>query len=439
MRFSNSLFLLAAQSSIALTLTTNSTNRTSDVAYLPLSTDEFFSFVLDEMLALSNGGGASTGEVLRAASRIEPGNYESFYTEFKLLADSLHDIAAAINSTKFPVSAREAYFRAASYYRASVYFLTDNQIDPRLFDVWNVARADFDEAISLTDIQGERVTVKGLGFDIPVIFWKSPNAAKFNDRVPTVLVGTGYDAPQEEIYHQLGREVLDRGWNFVTYEGPGQPTVRREQKIGFIPNWWDVVTPVLDYLETRSEVDMKRVALEGLSFGGILAPLAASREHRFAAVLAIDGLYDLQKVPLEKLPAVAAQLYNSGNQTAFDAYMNAIRVSPQAPTSIKWFIGQGLWSFNTESPYDWFKQLGAIKLDQDVLNNVTCPVFVGKGENDENVGGQEKQVADWLGEKAYLYEFKTALGAGEHCQLGAESQLAQHTMDWLAEVFDSIP
>ncbi|OTA54217.1 alpha/beta-hydrolase [Hypoxylon sp. EC38] len=437
MKLSKSLLLLATQSRLALGQT-NSTNGTTDVPFYPLSTDDHFSFMFYEMLALSSGGGAATGEVLRAAAKVEAGNYESFYNEFKFLADSLHDTAASINATKFPVSAREAYFRSASYYRAALFYLTVNQTDPRLFSVWETAKDDFDQAISLLDIKGERVTLKGPGFDIPVIFWKSPKAAECNTPVPTVLLGNGYDAPQEDTYHGLAREVLDRGWNFVTYEGPGQPTVRREQNLGFIPNWWDVVTPVIDYLETRSEVDKERIALGGLSFGGILAPLAASREHRVAAVLAIDGLQNLQRVAFQQFPAALQKVYQSGNQTAFDATVNAARASPQAPTILKWFIGQGLWAFNTQSPYDWFKRLGQINLDGDVLKNVTVPVFIGKGEDDDLAGGQEEVVAKLLGSKAYLHEFKTALGAGQHCQLGAEPQLAQAAFDWLGEVFEAI-
>jgi hypothetical protein len=44
----------------------------------------------------------------------------------------------------------------------------------------------------------------------------------------------------------FGREVLARGYNFVSYEGPGQATVRRQQNIGFIPEWWEAVSPVID-------------------------------------------------------------------------------------------------------------------------------------------------------------------------------------------------
>ncbi|OTB09296.1 hypothetical protein M426DRAFT_70634 [Hypoxylon sp. CI-4A] len=437
MQLSKSLSFLAVQSSIALAQTNSTNSSSSSVAYQPLSTDDHFSFTLYETLSLANGGGSATGEVLRAAAKITPGDFESFYSEFKFLGDALHNTAASINASKFPVSAREAYFRASSYYRMSTFYLVGNQSDPRLFDVWDSALADFDKAISLTEVKGERVTVKGPGFDIPVIYWRSPKADQ-SGSVPTVLAGSGYDGPQEDLYHAIGRNILDRGWNFATYEGPGQPTVRRQQGLGFISNWWDVVTPVVDFLEKKPEVDTKHLALVGLSYGGILAPLAASREHRFAAVLAIDGLKNLQTLVLNQFPTIMQQLFKSGNQTAFDAYLNAARVSSQASTEIKWFIDHGLWSFNTKSPYDWFTRFGEINLDGDVLKNVTAPVFIGKGEDDTTAGGQEEEVAKLLGNKSYFHEFKTELGAGEHCQLGAEQQLSQVSFDWLAEVFESI-
>ncbi|KAK3386137.1 hypothetical protein B0H63DRAFT_450119 [Podospora didyma] len=60
----------------------------------PLSTDSEFSFYLAEVLSLSNGGGASTGEVLRAAAaQIIPGDVESFHQEFKILADRMYLLA----------------------------------------------------------------------------------------------------------------------------------------------------------------------------------------------------------------------------------------------------------------------------------------------------------------------------------------------------------
>lgn len=55
------------------------------------------------------------------------------------------------------------------------------------------------------------------------------------------------------------------------------------------PDWEHVVTPVVDYARSRSEVDPDQIALIGWSFGGYLAPRAASGEHRLAACIADPG------------------------------------------------------------------------------------------------------------------------------------------------------
>jgi dienelactone hydrolase len=78
--------------------------------------------------------------------------------------------------------------------------------------------------------------------------------------------------------------------------GPGQPTVRRDQQIGFIPQREKVVTPVVDYLSSHSKVDADAIALVGVSFGGTLAPPAAAYEHRFAAVIALSSLWSMFEI-----------------------------------------------------------------------------------------------------------------------------------------------
>lgn len=140
---------------------------------------------------------------------------------------------------------------------------------------------------------GYRVTLPGPGFEIPVIFYPASN-----DEVerPTILVGRGYDGAQEDLLHYIDFEVLSHGYNFATYEGPSQPTVRRDQKVGFIPQWEKVVTPIVDYLSSHPKVDANTIALVGVSFGGTLAPLAAAYEHRLAAVITLDGLWSMLEI-----------------------------------------------------------------------------------------------------------------------------------------------
>ncbi|KAH8894349.1 alpha/beta-hydrolase [Thozetella sp. PMI_491] len=450
MRFSNPLVVLATTHVVG-TLGQAGCNSTVDNSIIyQLSSDSQFAFLFEEYLSLSNGGGANTGEVLRAASRIVPGDYESWYSEFKFLADALHTKAISINATRFPVSAREAYFRASSYYRGADFFLHGNQSDPRIYSLWDSALADFDAATSLLPIPATRYNLTTTNFTVPIIYFPAQSSASSiggvhrrgsncsTKKLPTVIVGTGYDGSQEALYHSIGRAILDRGWNYVSYEGPGQPTVRRQQNIGFIDNWWDVVGPVVDYLHTRDDVDTDRIALAGESFGGILAPRAASREHRISATLAIDGITNLQRTIRSELPAVLNKLFDSGNAALYDEVMIGLMNNASVPTSLRWGIAQGMFSFNTTSPFEWFTRLGGITAEADTLANITMPVFVGEGEDDQMAPGQAVEMLDALGDLGTYNLFKSELGAGQHCQLGAEAQLAQVSLDWLADVWDGI-
>ena len=100
------------------------------------------------------------------------------------------------------------------------------------------------------------------------------NALKPRPR-PTLIVHGGFDSTLEELYTSTAAPALERGYNCLTFEGPGQGGVIRKQKIPFRHDWERVVTPVVDYALTRSEViDPTCIALMGISMGGYLAARA---------------------------------------------------------------------------------------------------------------------------------------------------------------------
>ena len=419
----------------------NITNTNSTASMYQLSTDSEFHFVLTTILANSNGQGAATGEVLRLANQIEPGNFTSWYNEFKYMADQIHSLAQSADAARFPVSAREAYFRSAAYYRFAPFFLRRNWTDERMFTAWDSQLADFEKAIKLLPEPAERITLNTThNFTVPAYFFPAPQdhaRCGCPERKPTVIACTGYDGAQEDLYHTIGKEILARGYNFVSYEGPGQATVRLQQNIGFIPEWWEAVSPVIDYLATRDDVDMSRLVHQGISYGGLLAPLAATVEHRFAAVIAIDGLVNVHQVFEEQFPPELMDLFTSGNRTAFNDAIDAAYNT--ASTAFKWAVDQGMWAFDEPDPFDWFTKIGTIFLDEQKMQQIQCPVFVGSGQDDDLGGkGQPEEAARLLGNKAYYHLFLTDVGAGEHCAIGAEAQLSMATLDWLAGVFDGM-
>lgn len=407
-------------------------NNTGPGSMLQLSSDEDFHFEILRVLALAPYQGSDIGEVLVAANQIAPGEFESFYSAFNNLASRVHDVASAIDSHKYPVSARNALFRESTYYRSADFFLHGNWNDSRINSLWSKQLAAFDSAMALLPTPGERVTLQGKGFEIPAIFFGSGQPGPR----PTIIMCNGYDGSQEEMYHAIGEAVIQRGMNVITFEGPGQPTVRRQQNIGFIPEWEQVVSPVIDYAISRCEVDAKKIGLWGQSFGGYLAPRAAAFDHRLAAVIAFDGIYSFAQAIFDQFGPQMVQLYESGNETEFNNIVSSLMADPSTPTSTRWAIEQGLWSFKTTSAFEWVKKVEQYTLD-GIVQNITAPVFVADAQNDMFFTGQAKELADKLGDRATYHLFENIDGAGEHCSLGAAVLSAQVVLDWFQEIISS--
>ena len=85
----------------------------------------------------------------------------------------------------------------------------------------------------------------------------------------SILLSRNYTLPQTA-------PAIERGYNCLTFEGPGQGGVIRKQKIPFRPDWEKVDTPVVDYALTNraKEIDPNRIALMGISITGYSLPRA---------------------------------------------------------------------------------------------------------------------------------------------------------------------
>lgn len=228
-----------------------------------LSADAAQSFFFTDLLSTAEGGGADTSELLRIATKVIPGDESSVYPAFYPFAEEIHAMAESTDASIDPVGAREFYFHASTYYRSAAYLLIANVSDPRLVSIWKQQIAAFDKAIALLrPVPGESFTVRAENssvgpYDVPAYFYKANASSEM--RLPTVIAITGYDGSQQELLHAECIHALRRGMNCVTLEGPGQPTLRRFQGLPFIPDWWTAVTPVLDYVLNRTDVDPSKV------------------------------------------------------------------------------------------------------------------------------------------------------------------------------------
>jgi 2,6-dihydroxypseudooxynicotine hydrolase len=132
------------------------------------------------------------------------------------------------------------------------------------------------------DPTAERIEVPFDGATMVGNLRRPPGAS----RPPLVLLLPGLDSTKEEFFYWEDG-FLKRGLATLSLDGPGQGETGYTTHIR--PDYDAAVSTLLDALEQRSDLDLKRVAAVGVSLGGYYAPRAAAFEPRIKAVVPIGG------------------------------------------------------------------------------------------------------------------------------------------------------
>src|SRR3712207_6140350 len=179
--------------------------------------DPEMDFQLLRGLGVANSMGAAVGEILAAVRGITDGDPRTWPPAFAALGERTLSAARAALQWH-PVSARDHFQRASMYYRAAEYY------DDPVTDASRVhglaSRDAFLEAAKLMPAEPEVLQIPFEGVWLPGYFMR-PAGAEARPR-KTVVVLTGFDGTGEELYFQTGQAALDRGWNVLIAEGPGQ-------------------------------------------------------------------------------------------------------------------------------------------------------------------------------------------------------------------------
>jgi len=383
--------------------------------------DQTFSFELLRTVGYAPYGGADIGECLVTASQIRERDFESWHEQWSKTARRVHALADSALQQGQRVSAREAYLRASNYYRTAEFFLHGNPHDPRILATWGTSRTTFRQAVKLMDTPVEEVLIPYEGTFLPGYCYRPDES---HQPRPTLMVHGGYDSTGEELYFMVAAAAIQRGYNCLTFEGPGQGALLREQHLPFRPDWEQVVTPVVDSLVRRPEVDPARIALLGISLGGYLAPRAAAFEHRLAALIADDGLYSYRFSEKARTVTRVAALF--GRALAHSTLKQVM----QRKTGIRWAIENGMFTFQVGSIWDLIEATECWSLE-GVANKITCPTLVCEAERDHFFVGQPRMLYEALTCPKTLLRFTTDEGAEEHCQFGALLLFNHRMFSWL--------
>jgi hypothetical protein len=244
----------------------------------------------------------------------------------------------------------------------------------------------------------------------------------------TLVMNLGSDEAITGLWAEGAEGALQRGYNVVLFEGPGQQSMLFERGIPFRADWEKVLTPVVDLLLARDDVDAGRLAVYGVSQAGYWVPRALAFEHRFAAAIADGGVVDVLQSWAQYIPHRLLASYQNGHKERFDKEMALAFHLPGTRT------GKLRWEFRSR-PYgvssysDGLDAVAQYNL-RDIASQITTPLYVIDADGDQFFGGQPAELAALVPGATHA-RFTQVDGASYHCQPLARELTEQRMFDWL--------
>ncbi|MCQ4573682.1 MAG: prolyl oligopeptidase family serine peptidase [Candidatus Brocadiales bacterium] len=388
--------------------------------------DAEMDFQLMRSLGVVCYGGGALGEVLSLVGSIKEGDPVSWTREFSALGERVAAMGEEALAKNHTVSAHNHFLRSSMYYRAAEYYedpfkLTHRKLGLKSRDTFIKAAEFFDPPVEVLKIPYEDTWMPG--------YFLRPSTD--GARRKTVIIVSGFDGSDEELYFQCGTAALERGYNVMIFAGPGQTGMLRfHPDLKFRPDYEVPISAAVDYALSIKEVDPDRLALYGISFGGYFSARGAAFEPRLKAVIPNSPIVDLHAYMVAFLGPEA--LEDPNDITLEEA--NAL-TGEELPPADKWAIKIICWRYGVLSFKAWLKRLEEFRLG-DAVSNITCPslALVGEGEGSEAVTQTDTYCSGVSG-PVTRHVFTVAQGADSHCQLNNLALSCAVVYDWLDELF----
>jgi dipeptidyl aminopeptidase/acylaminoacyl peptidase len=304
---------------------------------------------------------------------------------------------------------KNGYYQSASarYLRASTYLLTGERQTPLGSEkslAYKAALDSFAKAIEYMRVPIERVEIDspdGIlpGYLIP---------AGKEGRTPAVIFYNGFDVTKELLYAIIREEFANRGIACLVIDTPGTGEPLRLRNVPSRPDYEVPTAAIVDYLETRVDIDKDRIGLLGISLGGYYAPRGAAFEPRIKACVAWGAIWD----------------YGATWQKRWE--------TRSLKTSVPFW--QLPWVMGTESMEAALMRVRSWSLE-GVLVNLKVPFLIVHGEEDSAVPLEDAQKAfETAGSvDKQLRVFTAAEGGSEHVGVDDPDPVRQLVVDWFAQ------
>lgn len=279
------------------------------------------------------------------------------------------------------LTAGAAYVRAMSFYHWASFYFVHNQGQfvtalQAMGDCLRKAAPLVDPPLEIIEIPFENIKL--------IAYLRKPAGVA---RPAIAILCPGGDSTKEELY-DLGEHIVARGMAFLAFDGPGQGLISTQQKMR--PDYERVIRAVTDYVCARDDLDGKRLAVGGISYGGLFACRAAAFDARVRAVVSISSWYS----PAGLYAHAPALTQTSVRQYFGDnaAEVQAAMTMADAAERIKVPLLQVYGGRDKASPPEH-----AYRVEKEVKGPVTTVVFEEGVHVCNNVQYKARPlIADWL-------------------------------------------
>ena len=182
------------------------------------------------------------------------------------------------------------------------------------------ARRCYVKAIAFYEEQDRPVRI-----EIPFRGVEIPGYLLLNDKPgqPLIIFVNVLNNIKEVENHFFAQDFLRAGFNVFSFDGPGQGEMHLNMRL--IPDYEQAIITIIDWFEINNtfNIDVERIGVIGLSFGGLYSIIAAALDPRIDCVISNGGyayfppLSHIKKLPIPKRLSVN---YMSGYNSMKDFY-----------------------------------------------------------------------------------------------------------------------
>lgn len=373
-------------------------------------------YVWDLSVNLSIEMGARMGEIeamchplQEAAKQPDAAGVQAFRTTWERMADKLCDLAAEDEACGRLLSAGEKYKRAANYLLTCERLQAHNA--PGRLALYQRFLRVFERGIQLAGDNCQRVEIPYENGKVISGLYVKAEVLKDGGKAPLLVQVNGLDSMKEMKYLVgLPGWLAKRGVSSLIIDQPGTGEALRLHGMTARYDTEHWARRVVDWLETRADVDASRIGCEGVSLGGYYCPRAVAFEPRFACGVVWGANHDWREVQKRRL-------------------------EKEGDFPVPHYWQHVFWVWGAKDIDDFMRIAENVHLD-GVLDRIKVPFLVTHGEKDSQIPLKWAQrTYDQLvnSPRRELKIFTDREGGVQHASFDNSANAGQYIADWVAE------